>query len=433
MSTQKTHLGLLMFVVGLFSETQIQLIGSIGISELVMVLCSPFFYFFNLGLLRRDGVLMFVRLIALALIGCVISSLYNDISLLNFMRGFATPFGWLASCLFFYPVVRRDPKSFAWYLLGGAFSAVLTTFVFHGAYEMLEAESRGGGSQAIMEGAIYWTGRIRPFVNWPIEGFYMKTPVVYSVAAPAIFAVYALMSTASGRSQALLSVASVFLIAFIRKDVTKMKALRRHVVVLFFGGLVCALAFKAVYSHLAVSGHLGEIAKAKYESQTRGGTSAFELLREGRGELFRGMYYCAHHPIMGYGPWAIDKERLYVDYVEKYGVGDDYLSVVNSLLANGGRYVIVGAHSAMLQFWLAYGILGMPVWIYVFYLIYDFFTKRIGAVPELYGYFAIVLPSVLWEIFFSPFGNRLHWGLVMAMLLLNRSIARDRKHYQCLS
>ena len=418
---------LLLFIIGLFSATQVRIIGSVGISELVMFVLAPFMYIANAALFKRGGTRTFIVLVLMSLLGCVISSAYNDISFDNFLRGFATPYGWLAGFLVFYPLIRKEPQSFSWYLLGVAFSLILNTFMFHNSYEMVESESRGGGAAAIMEGAIYWTGRIDNFIKWPIEGAYMKIPIVYSICAPLAFAIYALISTASGRSQALIAFAGAVLIAFVRKDVSKMHAIRRHAISIAVLAIVFALIFKVAYSYLASGGQLGEAAKAKYESQTRGGSSAFEILREGRGEMFRGLYYCVHRPIMGYGPWAIDKDRLYLDYLAKYGVGEDYLEVMNALCSNSNRHIIVGAHSAMLQFWLAYGILGMPVWLYLFYLIYDYFTKRIGSVPEFFGYFALVLPSILWAIFFSPFGNRLEWSFLMAMLLVNREMSNSRE------
>ena len=77
--------------------------------------------------------------------------------------------------------------------------------------------------------------------------------------------------------------------------------------------------------------------------------------------------------------------------------------------------------------WLWYGILGLPIWIYILYLIYDTVRNRLAAVPGLFGLFATMLPDCLWNMFFSPFAGRLNWAFILAMILLNRNLAERQK------
>lgn len=426
---KKNKFSFLMFVIGLFSVTQIQVVGSIAISELVVFLVAPFVLVAKMDLFRRDGCMKFVWLCILALIGCAISTWYNHINLFNFLRGFATPYGFMASFIVLYPILRTNPKSFAWYLVGSALSMTISSFIFQNAYEMLDAESRGGGMEGMTSGAIFWISRIGPYVTLPSRAFYISTPLLFSIIAPVAFSAYALFSTASGRSAALVTLAAAVMIAYAGKDRLKMMKIRKHFMAVVIGAIVFVFVFKGIYSSLAESGHLGEVARAKYEGQTRGGKDILHLVMGGRGEFFLGLYYVFHRPVMGYGPWAIDTEGLYLEYLAEYGLPEDYDSILRAEAGGHVKFHLVGAHSAMLQFWLGYGLLGMPVWIYLIYLIYDYFKRRIGGVEEFFGYFSFTLPSTMWSICFSPFGGRMGWGFLVAMLLLNRVMSKERERF----
>ena len=68
---------LLLFLIGLGSQTQIQVVGSIGISELVMFLIGPFIFFLDYRQLKADGFMPFVWLSIFVCMGCVCSGMIN--------------------------------------------------------------------------------------------------------------------------------------------------------------------------------------------------------------------------------------------------------------------------------------------------------------------------------------------------------------------
>lgn len=425
-SARKNSLAMLMFALGLFSQTHVQIIGSIAITELLMFVIAPIVYLSNAKIFRRERCGMFLFLLGLSIVGCLLSSWYNHIDWVRTLKGVATPYGFWASFVVFYLLLRRDPHAFKWYLLAEAISFVTCTFVFQQAYDLNESMGRGGGAEAIMSGPIYWIGRISGFVTWPVRGLYMHVPTLASVVATLFMGFFSILTTASGRSSALISLASAAMIIYAGRNVTKMRAIRKHFVACCIVAIVFVGLFKTAYSYSARTGLLGADAKAKYESQTRGGTSTLQLLKGGRGEMFLGLYYCFRRPIMGYGPWAFDEDFVCLDYIAKYGLPEDYADSYDSKMRAlaAGKKPLVGAHSACLQFWLMSGILGMPIWLYIAYLMYDYFRRRIGAVPQFFGYFACVLPGLAWSVFFSPFGGRLGWGFMFAMLLINREMSK---------
>lgn len=423
----------LLFLIGLFSQTQIQVVGSIGISELVIFLIAPVIWVREYGVFRREKVTTVLNLLLLAMVGCVISCLANKTPLPAALRGFAAPYGFFAGVVVFYVILRRSPMSFKWYLLGVAISFVVCTFYFQQAVEVSMAERAGYGDSAekIMEGSIYWIGRLSGFIMWPIQGMYLQCPYLYSVLATFIFGVWAMISSASGRSAALIALVSSAVILIGGKTHRSMMRVQKWFILLLIGGATLVFIFKSVYTVAAGSGALGEKAQAKLEAQTRGGKDMLSLLMGGRLPVFIGAYACIKNPIWGYGPWAVDKDGITDDFLRRYGNAADYEQFVQEDVyyqkLGMARQHLLSGHSAIIGWWLWYGILGLPVWVYVLRLMYDTVRFRIATVPEFFGFFATMLPTYLWGMFFSPFGGRMAWAFVVSMLLLNRMIDEQNK------
>lgn len=424
----------LLFLIGLFSQTHIHVVGSIGISELIVFLIAPFVYATHYAIFKQEKVSMVLNLLLLAMIGCLISSWYNGTYFASAIRGFASPYGFFAGVVVFYVLLRRNPRSFKWFLLGVAISFVICTFYFQQAVEVYKAEGTGAGgelSEKIMEGPIYWIGRLMGFVMWPIRGMYLKCPQTYSVLATLAFGVWSIVSSVSGRSAAMITLMSSALIMIGGKTRQSIARIQRSFFFLLIGCWMLIFAFKSVYTYAASSGALGETAQNKLEAQTKGKKDMLSLVMGGRLPVFIGGYACLQKPILGYGPWAIDEEGITGEFMRKYGNAEDYEQMIA-----GEEYFwrmgitirrLLPAHSAIIGWWLWYGILGLPIWIYILYLIYDTFRNRLATFPEFFGLFATMLPDCLWNMFFSPFAGRLNWAFIITMIVLNRMLAERQK------
>lgn len=424
----------LMFLIGLFSQTHIHVVGSIGISELIVFLIAPFVYVTHYATFRRENVSKTLNLLLLAMVGCLVSSWYNGTYFASAIRGFASPYGFFAGVVVIYVLLRRNPMSFKWFLLGVAISFVICTFYFQQEFEVYKAEGAGAGgelSEKIMEGPIYWIGRLMGFVMWPIRGMYLKCPQAYSVLATLAFGVWSIVSSVSGRSAALITLMSSVLIMIGGKTRQSMARVQRSFFLLLIGGVVLVFAFKSIYSAAAGSGALGETARTKLEAQTKGKKDMLSLVMGGRLPVFIGGYACLQNPIWGYGPWAIDEEGITSEFMRKYGNAEDYEQMVagEEYFRRMGITIrrLLPGHSAIIGWWLWYGILGLPIWIYILYLIYDTVRNRLVAVPAFFGLFATMLPDCLWNMFFSPFAGRLNWAFIIAMILVNRNLAERQK------
>lgn len=425
---------ILLFLIGLFSQTQIRVVGSIGISELVIFLVAPMILIGSYGVLRREKVTPVLNLLFLAMVGCAISCFVNKTPLPAALRGFAAPYGFFSCVVVFYVILRRSPMSFKWYLLGVAISLVVCTFYFQQAVESTMADSAGYGDSAekIMEGPIYWIGRLGGFVMWPIQGMYLQCPLPYSIIASFVFGAWSMLTSASGRSAALLAVASSFFILIGRKSRHSIANIQKYFFPLILGGIVFLFLFKAVYTHAASGGALGDEARAKLEGQTRGKTDMLSIVMGGRIQVFIGGYACLKRPVLGYGPWALDTEGIYDEFMRKYGNAEDYEMMLKAR-ADDARfgvsrgYHLIPGHSAIIGWWLWYGILGLFVWFYILYIMYDTIRHRIAAVPAFFGFFATMLPANIWGLVFSPFGSRMAWAFFVTMLLVNRMLDDQQK------
>lgn len=418
-------------MMGAFANTQVRIVGSIGISELLMCVIAPIVFVQNFSQLRKDGFGTWLFLVFLLNVGCIVSSIYNHTELEFALRGFAATYSIFACTVCFYKVLRRDIGLFRFVLLGLAISSVLNIFAFHQGAEGAQAEALGGDVvENITNSTLFWIGRL---LNWgmlPIYGWYLQTPMWYSILAPIGIAAYSIIGTGSGRSAALGVIGSVFFVVVGGKSFRKMQRISKHLFSLLFGLIIVAFGLKAGYMALGKHGLLNEKQMARYETQTEGGTqtSALSLLMHGRVEFFCGAYAAIQKPFCGYGPWPIDHDGLYVEFLSKYGGREDYEFAAKSYenSAVNGRVRWLPSHSQIIQFWQWYGLPGLIYMIYILYIKLEYLKKYLHAIPQLYGYIASTTIAGLWHFIFSPYGNRVGVAVGCAVLLLNRAIAEGR-------
>lgn len=413
-----------MLFLGMFSLTQITLVGKIGISEIVVLLVAPFSYFKNQGLFRRDGVNGFLLLCFLWLCGAVFADLYNKVPFAYSARGLACPVVILGTVIFLYPILRRNPGCFKWLLLGIAISHVITIFAFQrgGAGDLAAAGDTAGAIDRVVRYKLFWTNMLTTWLTLPIAGWYKKTPKFLSCCLLLFLAGYALIY-GGGRSAFLVLLISFILIALVGKRRQSMKWIKKNfvlfVVVMCIGGFVA----KGLYKYAAKSGLMGEGERGKYELQTGGGGGALKLLMAGRSDFFIGVFCAFREPIIGYGSHGRDRYDCTEEFLRKYGNEADRRMADN--IVQKGWYMDVSAHSHIITFWAFHGVFGLLFWLYVLKLTIDTLRKRMHIIPELYGYLACVIPSLCWDVLFSPFGLRMPCCLALVMMLIVKAAERQ--------
>lgn len=432
-TTKERNASVWLFLIGIFSVTQVRIVGSIGISELICFVLAPFLFMIDYRKIRHDGFMPAICLSILAVIGCCVSSAYNHSPRPSFLRGFAATYSIFAFLVVHHRLLRDNLGGMKWFLLGVCLSNVINIFIFRQSvetYRVGEDASSAELTMAVTSGVLFWLSRLGPFLTLPTRGWYFQTPLLFSVVTVMIMPVYTMATTDTGRSATVIAIGSMFLLLAAHKSLNAIKSMQRHVVFVGVVGVLLCILIKDGYKYLAENGYLNEDATRKYEGQMKQGgrKGVVGMLVGGRAEFFGGIYAAAKKPIWGYGPWAIDVDGIYGEFVSEYGNWEDAEKYARSFYSNAikGCYPLMPAHSHIIGFWVQYGILGLILWIYVFYLIYKLLRRNLSAIPQWYGYFALTVCGSVWNILFSPYSLRVEMPFFITALLLADAVRRQR-------
>lgn len=413
------HFHFFLFLIGLFAEYRVHLIGMIGISEIVIVLMAPIFFIQDFPRMKKEGFMTLFNLLLLTCVSCCISSWVNHTPFPNFIRGFAAPVVLLATFVFMYHFLSRDISGLKWLMTGNLLCSAFSTLL-------------GGAMADVLTGDSYMAGvgrmyTILPLVLLPVYACYTKIPAMLSCFLCGSLGLYTIATSASGRSTALIYLAAAFLIFIGQKSVRKMMKIKKNFVLFMCLSLVMVFAAKVAYSHAAVSGILGEESRRKYERQTQGGGSMLKLLMGGRAEAFICIMAGLDNPIWGLGPWAVDYKGYGRRFKEKFGSDEENAARAlddqyRARMGISGRLSFLPFHSHIFGNWVWYGAAGLILWIYVLYFIFKYFQKYVDVVPQWYGLMALMLPKLTWNIFFSPLYARVETATVLCCLLIMRAV-----------
>ena len=426
MENKNSSVAWAMFLMGLFSQTQIRLIGFMDISEAFAYVAGPIFFILDFQKLRRDGFGKFLLVWFLCIVGAFISSWANDTPFMNMARGVATPIAVFCLACVFHHFLSIDFKSFKWFFLGAALSAILCVFVFQRGTDL----GRGGGldtgevsADSVAEYSLFWLALWGTWITMPVYMFYLRLPRWYPLACAFWFLIYGFFSAGS-RSSLAMTIITILLLIIGGKVRESMKNVKKHIVAIAIVLATAAPLVGQFYKYCALHNYLGEAAYQKYMGQTKRGESILALLMSGRAGFFAGLHAAIDKPILGHGPWAVDEKGYWREYVLKYGDAED-LASLNYVESKGWRRLLPG-HSWVVSFWSWYGILGLVCMIYIGWLMLSTLKNRMAVVPELFGYFAFTIPGMIWGWLFSPFGNRTGTTLFFVLCVFAKSIEKGR-------
>lgn len=416
---------ILLFIIGLLSQTQINIGGKLGISEFCMIVCAPFVFCRCYKMLWNDKVLYFFWLIILWLGGAVFVDLYTHNIIPFMLRGIAVPITVFANCVCIYVLLRKDYDSLKWFLLGTALSSVISIFIFQqGLAGDLAAEyGMEAGIERMVSYKLFWVNQVTTWLTLPIIGWYLKIPKVYSLGAMLVICIFDIAT--GGRAAFLGATFALLLVLMGGRSRNSMLRIKHHIVAMLIVSVVVAVGTKYVYKYMIEQGYMNETEEKKYERQTAMGSSLLNLLMAGRSETFIGLIAALDKPIIGHGSVAIDDHGYVLDYFSQYGSLAEYLHLEESRQKFGAR--IIPAHSHLVNYWMWHGVFALIFWLSVFYLAIRTLLFRMHVYPGWYGYFAVMIPPFLWDLFFSPFGLRVLKCTMFVAFLLVAKLERDQK------
>ncbi len=418
------------FVLGL--GVQLQVVFSLSITEVVVLLYTPFILASELPQMRRTGVLTFFNMAVLLVIGCIVSLIVNHAEFYRALRGLSVTGLILCSVVVAHRMIRTHPAGLKWFFIGAMMSTILCTFVFQRSVEV--ASVGGEDLDSIMSGPLFWIGRVKEVLSMPSTAFYLKMPLLYSSGVQIFLAVFSMMISASGRSAALGALGCAAMVIIGRKKRKSIATIGRHFAILLSLAVIGIFAAKTVYQWAALNNYLGEKARAKYEHQSSGGNSIVKLLIGGRADSFVGLLAIADSPIFGKGYWAPDTNGYDEEFLAKYGNLDDFEQYLKTRMhyAEMGIDVrsqkMISCHSYITSFWLWYGLPGLLFWIYVVYVVFRYLRQDAPAVPQWFFWLAAGVPSFLWALCFSPFNMRFPLPLWVVGMLIARAVRLGKCH-----
>ena len=428
----KNNKDFLIFAAGLFAMTEIYIGGFAAISELVMFLSAPFVFLRSYTLLKKDGFWPMIVLFFLTIIGCCIATYVNKIPLPYFLRGFAAIYGTWCAFVCMHSLLRDDFGRVKWFFVGYSISLIINIFIFqrgssrHGYDTSLFSNE---AMESTINSVLFWAGRLPHWLYLPIRGWFLSVPSFYSLSTAIIVAVVSLLgSGGSGRAATLCAVTTFVFLLVGRKTMKGLRTLQKNILLVFVLLVFVGFLGKSAYSHLAQTGALGESGARKYEEQTKSGTGILNIIISGRSEFFAGLYCAINNPIVGYGPWAIDWDGLSGEFLYKYGTSEAYEEYLryNASATRKIKYPVIPSHSCVIGFWTWYGIFGLLLWLYILRLYWKTLTRYFVCYPPWFGCIATILPTAVWDAFFSPYGNRIMMALFFAMCLFLKAVYERR-------
>lgn len=419
-----------MFLIGLFAMTEVYVGGFSAISELILFVVAPFVFIKDLPSLKRDGFMPIVWLLLLTIGGCILASIVNHTSFPAFTRGFAALYGTLASFVCMHRLLRDDFGRVKWFFIGYSLSLVVNIFIFQRGSARHSFDTALFSEQAMestMNSVLFWAGRLPHWLYLPIRGWYTSVPASYSLPSAFIVIVVSLLgSGGSGRAAALCALATFFFLVVGAKTVLGMRMLKKNMIIVLMALIVVALVGKQIYQGLAERGVLGEGGTVKFEQQTKQGRGVMAMLIAGRGDFFAGIYCALRNPIIGYGPWAIDWDGIGGEFLREFGSSEDYENYLRYQMLSSRKLSVIPSHSSIVGFWTWYGIFGLLLWLYILRLYWKTITVYFSSYIPWFGCVATILPTAVWDAFFSPYGNRIMMALFFAMCLFLKAVYEKR-------
>lgn len=402
----------LLFLLTAFSRTQIHVVGYIGISEIFTFCIGPYVLIKQWNNLRRDGFAPVLVLDGLWIISALVTDVYRETQVDAMLKGIASPLSIMMAVPCVYALLKDDVRSLKWAILGFTVTMFLSTFFVQTGGSVDVAERMGiSAREAALEYKLTLMGLVNSVVSLVPQLGYLQFPML-SVLLTLGMAVFALLQ--GGRSSFLCLIISAGFLFWVRGHPKRSERISKALPIAAVLLLMLVVLAKEGYELAAKKGYMNEEEQKKYEMQSENRIG----LLSARPHFVSVFFAVCDSPFLGHGSWAIDWNE--------YGLRAALWLEDEQAIASyrGGRIKWLTGHSHIMTAYVWHGLLGAVFWLYVFRLMWRTVRYHLGVVPELYGFFALMLPVHLWGLVFSPFGSRVLMVTIIVSCLL---VARYKK------
>ena len=393
----------LAFVIGFANSFLLHVVGEIPVSEVLLLVFLPFLIVMYARRLVRPGLLSIFILMGLWLAGQVLTDIYRQTELRDWLRGDANIVLFAIDLLGFTMLLgkneRRKVVSIAGLALGSLLSARFTP-----SKEALEAPWKFG----------YASGTITIVVLISCYFFQRRRYAIVLLLLAAMAGVNLIMNYRS--PVLILFVTTVFVVPIIPERLGRLRLLPRAgtaarlAVLATLALLAGALSIAAIH-FVTATGLVGANAQRKNEQQSQ---SAGGMLLGGRPEILVSSRAVMDSPILGHGSWAKDYKyvEMMADIEEQYGIQEplEYLEQSDEGL--------IPSHSHLMGAWVQAGILGAIFWGYIFWLTIKALVRVSFRPPALAPIYVDMLIGFLWSILFSPFASTVRMSAALGIVII---------------
>lgn len=378
------------FILGLLLVGKIRIVGTFSYTELLLIPCIIF------GFAKFKGIGKIMFLSILWLIGCIIANNINDINKIDSLKGefFIIVFIFLIPPI--YWLLHDDPRRIIFFFLGSGISGI---FAPEFAQDRTISEFLSNENFRFYA----WFG----FITGISGLLYFCKRKYLSIIIMEVSSIIGLFygSRNAFFSTTIAAACLLFFISFINKKHEHALFKKKFPYILIII-LISLFAINYSYEFLAENMILGEEAYNKYVKQKSYGN----ILEGGRGETFMGIELIKNKPITGYGSYAKDT----YGYREKYA--SEHNVIYNSNIRET-RYL--PSHSHLIGAWMQNGILGGIFWLYVLFILWKFIKSgSLFCEKDLLGLIMFKTVALIWDILFSPFGDRVSFLFLFLTLFV---------------
>lgn len=375
---------LIAFAVPALQFLEVQAVGRLFASELILLGLLPFLLLFSWRLLAEKRPRAFILLGLLWLAGQILTDLVRSTPFEDYARGWAKVGVTLTNFAALYILLHDNRRRIALCVAGISIGGLVAFYLNPSPYAEGDPWKFGVGAPITFL-VILLTSR-RPISRWPSLSILL-------IGGAAILNISMGFRSLGG----VCFLTSIYLLIqrlFALRKPRGVPLARREIALLIVLTVSGGLALLRGYEYAAGSGLLGQQAQEKYESDAAGELGIFV---GGRSEVLISSRAIMDSPILGHGSWAKDPDYVWQLMQLRRSFGYRW----------GGSTTerdLIPSHSHILGAWVEAGVLGAVFWLYQLLLagrvVSNVYMVREALMPLI----VFVGFMLIWDVLFSPYG-----------------------------
>ena len=405
----------LVFIIPLSGFLEVNLVGRLFAPDIIMLALFPFIMLSMGRRLAAPLPRMFIILGLVWLLGQVATDIIRSTPFHDYARGWANIIFTIINFCVIYLLINNRFRRLVLYATGLVGGGILAFYFNPNIYTAGNPWKFGVGPSLtllVILGAVWVTYNRSRHRFIPI----------FLVGFIGLFNIYMGFRSLGG----ICLLTSVYLIAQSRMQYNRVNTIKIRLRTIVLLGLVLGLgAFLTIegYEQAALSGLLGNVAKAKYEAEA----GAYGLLLGGRTQILVSAQAVIDSPIIGYGSWA--KNWGYAEEINTLRKKFGYASQGVSKLG------LIPTHSHLMGGWVDAGILGAVFWFWVLFLPVRVLACLHRAKSYLVPLIVFLALLLIWNVLFSPYGAEYrfmtpYYVVVMMMVLSTSSATKGSRKWR---